>query len=62
MKSSIDGGEMAIEIAIETEINVVGEWTMIKAVMIRAVIGKNICLYRNISFEKPVFNGVKISG
>ena len=40
-RSSTDGGEMAIEIEIAIEINVViDEWTMIRIVMILAVIGK----------------------
>lgn len=43
-RSSTDGGETAIEIEIATEkeISVAGEWMTTRAVMIRAVIGRNV--------------------
>lgn len=44
-RNSTDGGEMVteIEIATETGTNAAGEWMTIRAVMIRAVIGRNLC-------------------
>lgn len=44
-RNSTDGGETVteIEIATETGTSVAGEWMTTRAVVIRAVIGKNLC-------------------
>lgn len=53
-RSSTDGEEMVteIEIAIEIETSVAGEWMTTRAVMIRAVIGRNLYIVTVSYFTK----------